>query len=913
MNDTLEKDNSGGNVKKKIPRKASNADIWARVGLLFGVLCLIKILILVTFRKYLYEIHWPVNPMPPTLFSKITFYVFAALVGLNLFALAMRCRKLEARTIRMVNGCVLALGAVFIFLSFHVMDKNYLWSVMNGVLTWKNLGSYFSMNFFFAQPYLVVWALVYMFIYYILSRTGRENKILLVTAAFAAIYTAFYLKDLASSHHALIVADIIGLISLLVGFRSNQRPLASFWLGLFFVLVISFFALFHSLGENLRHLIPEFIVLSFGGIILFAGASLLIWQRGGYGAWSWALPFAFSAFLLLTNVNYILAVNYNDLFCLGITLPRYFLGEFALAALLLAIAFTYKQLLPKSSLWWLDAINMIIIILALADVRLSQIMGVRLDWQVLEFGDSPKMMWRLAKPYLPQFFGVFVVLIVVYFISLFALCKWSKKLVRNQDMPSNGSWFALLAFLGLGLAGWSFANQDKVEGQTVALLVETNPIWHNVQNPPLTREQFTGTARQLGIHVLATSPTALRPADKPRDLNVVLIFQESSYNKYLSLFDGKTNTEPLLSKYKDRMELFPNFFSNFEASIYARFASFTGLYPSIDFASFTLKRVPVKSIFEILHDQGYSCSLFYSSYVDYTGFRDFLSGRGLDEMYDADTMPVPHTMPPVVWGLREEETLAAMQNQIKKYAANKKKFFLTYIPAAPHNPFDVTPDRFRKYKIKEMGDFTPLYLNTLDYMDWIISSVIDQLKDSGLLGNTLVIITADHGEMLGQNGGPTGHGWAVTPELANVPLIIMDPARPGYSVNPVVGSQVDLLPTLLDRLNIPLPGGQLYEGTSLDSSIQNRFIYLNAFQQYGLIYGKQITCADRVIGTQEEMRMSGKNYILSNQGARTFFTPANAPYFSLPSISEFDNFQENLLAHYAHYCQLFQTVTAAQN
>jgi len=54
------------------------------------------------------------------------------------------------------------------------------------------------------------------------------------------------------------------------------------------------------------------------------------------------------------------------------------------------------------------------------------------------------------------------------------------------------------------------------------------------------------------------------------------------------------------------------------------------------------------------------------------------------------------------------------------------------------------------------------------------------LKADGLLDKTIIVITADHGEMLGVKGGPIGHGWVVTPELANIPLIIMDPDHPGY-------------------------------------------------------------------------------------------------------------------------------------
>ena len=388
-------------------------------------------------------------------------------------------------------------------------------------------------------------------------------------------------------------------------------------------------------------------------------------------------------------------------------------------------------------------------------------------------------------------------------------------------------------------------------------------------------------------------------------MNVVLVFQESSYNKYLSLFDGAEDTQPLLSQYRDRMELFPNFFSNFAGSIQARFASFTGLYPLRDYRSFTLERVGVKSIFELLHDHGYTCSMFYSSYFDYTGFRDFLKGRDLDGMYDADTMPGQRKAQPVSWGLREEETLGAIRAQIKRYAARREKFFLTYVPAAPHYPYDGTPTRFTRFQKHDMGDYTPLYLNELLYMDWVISSIVDELKDAGLLDKTLVIITDDHGEMLGANGGPIGHGWAVTPELANIPLIVMDPDHRGYRVNDTVGSQVDLTPTILDLLGIPAPADQLCQGSSLYSAAATgrRTIYLSSFRQYAVIEGDRLICGDR---EATGASAAPSEFHISNETHRTLFTASDPGGGGPCSISDFDKFQRNLLRHYSHYCQIMR-------
>ena len=362
----------------------------------------------------------------------------------------------------------------------------------------------------------------------------------------------------------------------------------------------------------------------------------------------------------------------------------------------------------------------------------------------------------------------------------------------------------MASFVLLGALGLVVANPDKAEGQAGVRLVQTSPVWKRVANRTVSREEFLRSAKALGLGDFEAAGRTY-PASARRDLNVVLIFLESSYNKHLSLFGSTEATQPLLSKYKDRMEVFPNFFSNFAGSIQARFATFTGLYPVRDFNAFTMQRVNVKSLFEVFHDNGYTSSLFYSSFLDYTGFRDFLKNRGIDELYDADTMPGQRKTERVSWGLREEETLGAIRNQIKKYAGGNQRFFLTYVPAAPHYPYDCVPEAFRQFKPSAVGDYTPLYLNELLYMDWVMASIVDQLKESGLLDKTLVVITNDHGEMMGANGGSIGHGWAITPELANTPLIIMDPQNPGYHLNYTLGSQIDLLPTLLDLLRISVP------------------------------------------------------------------------------------------------------------
>lgn len=913
-----------------------SAAIWNRAALLLIILCLIKLaMIFGPLRKHIFEIHWRIGPEPVEWENYATFYVFALLAGLNLWVFAGHCERGGVRVVRAANAILLFLGTLFILLTFSEQNHNYLEAIMNKYLHVKDLRWYLIMNFCFRSPYLTLWLIGYALVYYGMVRKGREHLMLRVTVVCATAYLAFCFPN-EWYREILLVLDCIGLVMFL-GARKAAHRLNPLFLGVLVGFIVFLFVIFYGYEGMLtwHWMNKEFVALTAFTLVLFAGVTAFAWYRGFWMGWSWLLPFAFTTFLLFVNTNYVQAHNYSNFMTVGLTLPRYFLSELGITLACFGAAWAYRRWRPRGSLLWLDIVILAIIAISAIDLRLTQIMSVRLDWSVLSLalGETPKMMWRMSHPYLPSLtFGL--ALVVAVYAGLLALMRRARK-EGNAGEGGAGflraQWIAakwpLLALVLLGVAGTLLFDNDKARGQALTLLATTSPVWQHAQTPLMDAQEFNQTARKLRIWQSpedgrkrpareTNQANALAASGSARDMNVVVIFQESTYNRYLSLFDGTNDTEPFLCKYKDRMELFPNFWSSFAGSINARFATFTGLYPVSDFNAFTVHRVPVKSLFEVLHENGYSNSLFYSSFFDYTGFRDFLHNRGIDEMYDADTMPGRGWVPQVGWGLREDVTMGAITNQIRKYAAAKKKFCLTYVPAAPHNPFDGTPAQFRKYPRVDSDDYTGPYLNELDFMDWIITGIVHQLSDSGLLDKTLIVITGDHGEMLGENHGPIGHGWAFTPQLQNVPLIIFNPARRGYRVNDTLGSQVDVLPTILDVLGIPLPTGQLYQGVSLYSANADpeRTIYLNTFWEYGIFEDGLLYCGNR----DKKPRASAAPgfYSFANEGAQTSFQlvdhPAPSVTNSVPSISEFDRFQANFLRNYSDYCRMAQSSTAAK-
>jgi arylsulfatase len=89
------------------------------------------------------------------------------------------------------------------------------------------------------------------------------------------------------------------------------------------------------------------------------------------------------------------------------------------------------------------------------------------------------------------------------------------------------------------------------------------------------------------------------------------------------------------------------------------------------------------------------------------------------------------------------------------------------------------------------------YFNCIRDVDQHIANVLDALDRFGLADNTIVILTADHGERGGAHGGMRGKGADVYKETVRVPLIVRHPDVRGGDVTDALASAVDLAPTLL--------------------------------------------------------------------------------------------------------------------
>ncbi len=116
----------------------------------------------------------------------------------------------------------------------------------------------------------------------------------------------------------------------------------------------------------------------------------------------------------------------------------------------------------------------------------------------------------------------------------------------------------------------------------------------------------------------------------------------------------------------------------------------------------------------------------------------------------------------------------------------------------PHAPYDA-PDPWGARFAAEPYD------GEVAFTDSVVGNLLDEMGSAGLLENTIVVITADHGEDL-QDHGELGHGLFVYDTTVRIPLLLRLPDL--AAAGTVVSEQVRLLdvgPTLLELTGLPLP------------------------------------------------------------------------------------------------------------
>ena len=134
--------------------------------------------------------------------------------------------------------------------------------------------------------------------------------------------------------------------------------------------------------------------------------------------------------------------------------------------------------------------------------------------------------------------------------------------------------------------------------------------------------------------------------------------------------------------------------------------------------------------------------------------------------------------------------------------APARPFFLTVLTSATHHPYvmsDAHRERARDAGLAVTTD-ADRYARQLESADRMIATLLDALRERGLIDNTIIAVIGDHGEGFGDKG-TMQHGANFYEEGLRVPWVMAGPGVPHRTItaNTVV---LDLAPTLLDLVGV---------------------------------------------------------------------------------------------------------------
>jgi arylsulfatase A-like enzyme/Tfp pilus assembly protein PilF len=322
----------------------------------------------------------------------------------------------------------------------------------------------------------------------------------------------------------------------------------------------------------------------------------------------------------------------------------------------------------------------------------------------------------------------------------------------------------------------------------VALLVAIGVVIHPWWRTP--RSEAQARARLLHLH----------PA--PSTLNVVIVTLDTTRADRLGCYGATSVETPNLDGLAREGVLFEQATATVPLTFPSHSAIFTGLVPPHhgvhDNGGFFLDESRT-TLAERFRGAGYATGAFIAAWV-------LDSKWGLAQGFDTYADKFDLSKYKVVsLGTVQKPGDEVMDEALAWMDGVRDRRFLSWIHLYdPHSPYEA-PEPFRsRYKGQP-------YLAEIAYTDQVVGRLLGWLREKKLLERTIVVVTADHGEALGDHGEST-HSYYIYDSTTHVPLIIRTPWRLRGRSHTQVGS-VDLMPTILDLAGLPPQAG--IDGRSL--------------------------------------------------------------------------------------------------
>lgn len=333
-----------------------------------------------------------------------------------------------------------------------------------------------------------------------------------------------------------------------------------------------------------------------------------------------------------------------------------------------------------------------------------------------------------------------------------------------------------------------------------------------------------GEPGRTGGGAVAAAP---RPVLPPAPRDVILIVIDTLRADHLPLYGYARDTAPSLRALARDSVTYLRATSPGTWTVPAHASMFTGLWPSVHGAERTAGermtarpvRREVRTLAEILGDAGFHPAAFVGNWTFVTPSLGF--DRGFREFFDGEV-----SYPPALVA-RFRAWLPAQDGRLFVFV----NFLDPHEPFEPPPPLDVRfPRRHaelgtwitraiysdRRPVTPELVEhFTSQYDGEIVFVDRALGAVLRTLEKECRYDDALIVVTSDHGELLGEHG-LGGHALFPFEPLVHVPLLVKYPR--GWRAGEVVERRVStrgIFATILESAGVAQPAG--VEAPTLDT------------------------------------------------------------------------------------------------
>jgi len=293
-----------------------------------------------------------------------------------------------------------------------------------------------------------------------------------------------------------------------------------------------------------------------------------------------------------------------------------------------------------------------------------------------------------------------------------------------------------------------------------------------------------------------------------KKMNVLLVTIDTLRADHLGVYSGKTGLTPEIDEWAQKAVVFKRAFAQATTTLPAHASILLGVTPLFhgvhENGTFYIQD-ELLTLAEHLQQHGWMTGAFVGAYPLDSRF-------GLDQgfaVYDDEYGSQNFDNHDYV----ERRAEVVVDKALSWLAKANEPWFLWIHCYDPHQPYEPPAPFSHKFPSSP-------YAGEVAYVSYQLGRLFSWLNRSGFTDDTIVILTGDHGEGLGDHGERT-HGYFAYNSTLWIPLIIYAPGVKPHQVESFVSHQ-DIFPTVCDLLELPIPAD--VQGKSLKTGLKGRKI-----------------------------------------------------------------------------------------